>query len=252
MRLTDKVALVTGASSGIGAAVVRRFHEEGALVVAAARSERSLQEVVRPLGERALAVPCDVRSIRHLEQLVRCGSERFGPLDIVVACAGILSVVPVEQVDEAVFDNIVDTNFKGAYFTARLAVPSMRDGGAILFVSSLSAHMGLPGNSVYGASKAALRAAARAISADLRSRGIRANVVTPGPVDTPLFDKREASGDVVAATKKDIAERTPVRRLATAEEIASAAVFLCSEDASYIVGEELVVDGGWRNVYEWR
>lgn len=252
MNIKNKVAIVTGGNSGIGAAIVEKLNDYGAKVVVAGKDEKKLENFIFNFRNNIKGKRCDVRNITEIKDLVNYTVSTFGKIDYIFACAGISRVMSINEISESVFDDISNTNFKGAYFTAKEAIPYMNDEGSILFISSITAHLGIPGNSVYGATKAALRSAARIISSDLRSRKIRANVITPDPVNTPLFSEPTKSSERVITTTQEISNLTPYRRLATSEEIATAAIFLCSDICSYVVGEELIIDGGWKNIYEWR
>ncbi|MEE8121282.1 MAG: SDR family oxidoreductase [Anaerolineales bacterium] len=239
MKLIGKVAVVTGGNSGIGLATAQEFKAQGAKVAIFGRSQKTLDEAVHTIGEGTLAVRGDVTDLADLNRLYEQTVERFGKVDILVVNAGISKPAPVEQVDEALFDQISDTNFKGAYFTIQRALPHLNDGASIILVTAAVNQKGVPGYSVVSATKAALRSLARTFSAELLHRGIRVNALSPGTIETPIFGKL---GLPVEPLKW--AEQIPMKRIGTAEEMAKAALFLASSDSSYVLGAELVVDGG--------
>ncbi len=239
MKLIGKVAVVTGGNSGIGLATAQEFKAQGAKVAIFGRSQKTLDEAVHTIGEGTLAVRGDVTDLADLNRLYEQTVERFGKVDILVVNAGISKPAPVEQVDEALFDQISDTNFKGAFFTVQRALPHLTDGASIILVTAAVNQKGVPGYSVVSATKAALRSLARTFSAELLHRGIRVNALSPGTIETPIFGKL---GLPVEPLKW--AEQIPMKRIGTAEEMAKAALFLASSDSSYVLGSELVVDGG--------
>ena len=239
MKLIGKVAVVTGGNSGIGLATAQEFKAQGAKVAIFGRSQKTLDEAVHTIGEGTLAVRGDVTDLADLNRLYEQTVERFGKVDILVVNAGISKPAPVEQVDEALFDQISDTNFKGAFFTVQGALPHLNDGASIILVTAAVNQKGVPGYSVVSATKAALRSLARTFSAELLHRGIRVNALSPGSIETPIFGKL---GLPVEPHKW--AEQIPIKRIGAAEEMAKAALFLASTDSSYVVGAELVADGG--------
>ena len=239
MKLIGKVAVVTGGNSGIGLATAQEFKAQGAKVAIFGRSQKTLDEAVHTIGEGTLAVRGNVTDLADLNRLYEQTVERFGKVDILVVNAGISKPAPVEQVDEALFDQISDTNFKGAFFTVQRALPHLNEGASIILVTAAVNQKGVPGYSVVSATKAALRSLARTFSAELLHRGIRVNALSPGTIETPIFGKL---GLPVEPLKW--AEQIPMKRIGTAEEMAKAALFLASSDSSYVLGAELVVDGG--------
>lgn len=239
MKLIGKVAVVTGGNSGIGLATAQEFKAQGAKVAIFGRSQKTLDEAVHTIGEGTLAVRGDVTDLADLNRLYEQTVERFGKVDILVVNAGISKPAPVEQVDEALFDQISDTNFKGAFFTVQRALPHLNDGASIILVTAYVNQKGIPGYSLVSATKAALRSLARSFSAELLPRGIRVNALSPGAIETPILGKL---GLPVETLKW--AEQIPMKRLGSAEEMAKVALFLASTDSSYIAGAELVADGG--------
>ena len=241
MRLSGKKAVVTGGSSGIGLAIAQAFVSEGAKVVLSGRSADALEKAVNVLGAKSSSVQANVQSIKEITQLFKSAAERLGRLDIVVANAGIADAATLEAASEEMFDEIIETNFKGTYFTVQKSLPYLNPGASIILVSSAVGQLGVPGLSIYGATKAAVRALARSFSAELTTKGIRVNTLSPGPVDTPIFTKMGVSVDDLA---KHIENDIPLKRMGTPEEIGRAAVFLACDDSTFMAGSELVIDGG--------
>lgn len=243
-RFDGKVVLVTGGGSGIGAATARRFAAEGAQVVIAGRRQEPLDALAKELGEGALAVRADVSSLADLDTLFDRIRERHGRLDVVFANAGGAGApTPVSQLSEQNYEEIFDQNVKSVLFTVQKALPLLADGGSVIITSSIAHIKGLPGASLYGASKAAVRSFARTWANELKGRAIRVNVVSPGPIKTPLhagIEANPAAAEAVAGMLRMI----PAGRMGEPEEIASAVAFLASPDASFITGIELYVDGG--------
>jgi NAD(P)-dependent dehydrogenase (short-subunit alcohol dehydrogenase family) len=179
-----------------------------------------------------------------LDELFAAVKDRFGRLDVLFVNAGVGKFAPLEETDEALFDQIMDINLKGAYFTIQKALPLLNDGASVILNASVVAHIGFPNSSVYSASKAALLSLARTLSAELVGRGIRVNAVSPGPVETPIFGKMGLAPEAVDETKRGFSEQVPLKRFGRAEEIAKAVLFLASSDSSFLVGTEIVADGG--------
>ena len=243
--LEGKVALVTGGNSGIGLATARAFHANGARVVIAGRNRETLEEVARQLGHNVLVVRADVTKLNEIDQLMAQASETFGKLDILFVNAGIFKGAPLEEVDEAAFDEMLSANLKGAYFTVQKALPFFNAPASIIFNGSVNALTGIANSSLYTANKGAIHALARALAAELIDRGIRVNTITIGPTATRLLTRSGSSPEILQA--QDIARisRSPVKRLGYPEEVANVALFLASEDASFVVGSEISADGGW-------
>ena len=240
MKLKGKVAVITGGNSGIGLATAQEFKAQGAEVVIFGRTQKTLEVAVHTIGNGTLAVQGDVTQLADLDRLYQQTVERFGKVDILVVNAGIAKPTPIEQLDEAAFDQMSNTNFKGAFFTVQRALPHLNDGASIILVTGYNNQKGIPGYSVNSATKAALRSLARTFSAELLHRGIRVNALSPGAIETPILGKLGLSEEIL----ESIPETIPIRRIGTAEEMAKAALFLASKDSSYVVGAELVADGG--------
>jgi NAD(P)-dependent dehydrogenase (short-subunit alcohol dehydrogenase family) len=247
-KLNGKVALVTGGNSGIGLATAKRFVDEGAYVFITGRRQKELDATVKEIGKNVTAVQGDVSNLADLDRLFAQIKKEKGKIDIVFANAGVAKYAPLGKITEELYDSIFDTNVKGLLFTVQKALPLLRDGGSIILNASIVGSKGLASNSVYSATKAAVRSFARTWTTDLKDRRIRVNAVSPGPIDTPGLRELLASSDVGKQRKEMISMGVPLGRLGTPHEIAKAVVFLASDDASYITGIELFVDGGFAQV----
>lgn len=243
--LAGKVALVTGGNSGIGLATARAFHANGARVVIAGRDHVTLEEVARQLGSDVLAVQADVTKLDEIDRLMARAHETFGKLDILFVNAGIYQGAALEEVDEAAFDEMLAANFKGAYFTVQKALPFLNEPASIIFNGSVNALTGIANSSLYTSNKGAIHALARALAAELIGRGIRVNTITIGPTATRLLSRSGTSQEILDAQDVARVGRSPVKRLGRAEEVANVALFLASDDSSFVVGSEIAADGGW-------
>jgi NAD(P)-dependent dehydrogenase (short-subunit alcohol dehydrogenase family) len=247
-KLDGKIALITGANSGIGFATAKRFVTEGAYVYITGRRDTELARAAAAIERHVTAVPSDVSKPADLDRLFAHIQREKGRLDIVFANAGVAKFAPLGTITEEFYDSIFDVNVKGLLFTVQKALPLMREGGSIIVNASVVASKGLPANSVYSATKAAVRSFARTWTADLKSRRIRVNAVSPGTIDTPGLNDLLASSDVGEQRRQAITGAVPLGRFGTPDEIANAVVFLASDDASYVTGAELFVDGGFAQV----
>lgn len=244
-KLTGKIAVVTGGSSGIGLATAQRFVAEGAYVFITGRRQKELDAAVEQLGENAAGVQSDISNLADLDRLFSTVREQKGRLDILFANAGLGELAPLGQITEAHFDKTFGVNVRGTLFTVQKALPLMPDGASIVLNGSMVSIKGTPAFSVYAATKAALRSFARTWSVDLKGRGIRVNVVSPGVIITPGYkNELGLSDEQIEGMKADAAVSAPLGRTGTPDEIAKAVVFLASDDSSYITGAELFVDGG--------
>ena len=248
MSKNKKVAIVTGGSSGIGLATAKRLIADGAHVVITGRNQKALDSAVTELGDRATGIRGDVANLEDLDRLYAQVKKQFGHLDVLFANAGIAPFVPIEAVTEEHFDALFNVNVRGLFFTVQKALPLLSEGASIILNASVLAQSGLPGTSVYSATKAAVRSLGRTLAAELSPRGIRVNVVSPGIIETPLLGKLGLSQDEVEAFGKQILQQTPLGRPGKAEEIAATVAFLASDDAGYFTGAELVADGGLNQV----
>lgn len=243
-RLAGKTALITGGNSGIGLATARLFLEHGAHLVITGRDEASLEQARRELGEQVIAIRSDAGSLADIEALVQDVGRRCSQLDVLVVNAGMAAAVPFDQVSEAQFDSMLSVNVKGAFFTIQKALPLLRPGASIIVTTSIANQLGTPLMSVYGATKAALRSMVQTLALELVGRGIRINAVSPGPIATPMFGRFGLPPEVVQAVQAQMVAKSPMQRFGRPDEVAKAALFLASDDASYVLGEEIVVDGG--------
>ena len=241
-KLDGKVAVITGGSTGIGLATAKRFVAEGACVFITGRRQAELDAAVSQLGVNATAVQGDVTSLADLDRLYETVKAKKGRIDIVFANAGYGEFQPIGSVTEEHFDKLFDINVRGALFTVQKALPLLKDGGAVLLTGSVAGSKGIANFGVYNATKAAIRSFARTWTNDLKSRKIRVNVISPGPIDTPLL------GEVPQEARDHFASLVPLGRIGDSDEIAKAAVFLASDDSSYVTGAELFVDGGMAQV----
>ena len=247
-KLEGKVALITGGNSGIGLATAKQFVNEGAYVFVTGRREAELAAAKKQIGKNVTAIQGDVSNLDDLDRLFAQIKKEKGRIDIVFANAGVARYAPIGTITEDFFDSIFDINVKGVLFTVQKALPLLRDGGSIILNASIVASKGLSSNSVYSATKAAVRSFARTWTTDLKDRRIRVNAISPGPIDTPGLSELLASSETGEQRKKMISNTVPLGRFGKPEEIAKAVVFLASDDASYITGIELFVDGGFAQV----
>jgi NAD(P)-dependent dehydrogenase (short-subunit alcohol dehydrogenase family) len=243
-KLDDKIAIVTGGSSGIGFSIAERFIAEGATVYITGRRQAELEAAGTQLGEKAKVVQGDVADLGSLDHLFETVRQAEGRLDVVVANAGVIASSPIETASEEHFDRMFDINVKGAYFTLQKALPVIRDGGSIILVSSCLSTKGMTGHSVYNATKAAVRSLVRTAAAELVARGIRVNTLSPGPVDTPIIEGQVGSPEAAAEFRRQAASHVPLGRIGRPQELAAAALFLASSESSFSTGTDLVVDGG--------
>ncbi len=243
-KLENKIAVITGGSSGIGFAIAKRFIDEGAKVVITGRSQETLDTALSELGDQAIGVQGDVASLADLDRLYQTVADRFGKIDVLFVNAGIAPFVPLVEATEQHFDHLFDVNVKGAYFTVQKALPYLAEGASVVLNSSFLNQAGLEGTSVYAATKAAVRSFARTMSAELASRSIRVNSLSPGFIETPLIGKLGLPQEVVEDFAKALMECVPLHRPGRADEMAAAALFLASSDSTYVVGSDLVADGG--------
>jgi NAD(P)-dependent dehydrogenase (short-subunit alcohol dehydrogenase family) len=242
-RLKDKVAVITGGNSGIGFGIAREFKNEGAKGVIVGRNQETLDSAVAKIGYDFIAINADVTNLADLERVFTETAEKLGKIDVLVANAGAGAVGTVATSDEAAFDKAIGLNLKSVYFTVQKALPYMNDGGSIILIGSNAAHRAYANFTLYGAAKAAVIFLAKGFSSDLLDRKIRANVITPGTTDTPAFDKF-VPAEQMDAVKKHFADQMPIGRIGQPADIGKTAVFLASDDSSFMLGAELIVDGG--------
>jgi len=247
-KLEGKTALITGGNSGIGLATAKRFVSEGAYVFITGRREPELAAAVKEIGSNVTAVQGDVSNLGDLDRLFAQIRREKGKLDVVFANAGVAKYAALGTITEEFFDSIFDINVKGVLFTVQKALPLLSDGASIILNASVVGSKGFASNSVYSATKAAVRSLARTLTTDLKDRRIRVNAVSPGATDTPGLNGLLASSETGQQRLKMISSTVPLGRLGTPDEIAKAVVFLASDDSSYITGAELFVDGGFAQV----
>jgi NAD(P)-dependent dehydrogenase (short-subunit alcohol dehydrogenase family) len=247
-KLEGKIALITGGNSGIGLATAKQFVSEGAYVFITGRRDPELAAAVKEIGRNVTGVQGDVSNLSDLDRLFAQIKREKGKLDIVFANAGVAKYAPFGTITEEHYDSIFSINVKGLLFTVQKALPLLPDGASIILNASIVASKGLSANSVYSATKAAVRSFARTWTTDLKDRRIRVNAVSPGPIDTPGLNDLAASTGAGEERLKMISNTVPLGRLGKPDEIAKAVVFLASDDSSYVTGTELFVDGGFAQV----
>ena len=240
----NKVAIITGGNSGIGLATAKQLSRRGAKVVISGRDDKSLTEAAAAIGGDTLAVRADVSRLGDLDVLFAQVQKRHGKIDVLFANAGVAKFAPVNEASEAHFDENMDINFKGVFFTVQKALPLIQDGGAVIFNTSVVDQKGWAGTSVYSASKAALRSFTRTLAAELVGRKIRVNAVAPGPISTPIYGRMGMPTDALDQFASGVKGQVPMKRFGEPDEVAKAVAFLASDDALYITGVELNVDGG--------
>ena len=243
-RLEGKVAVITGGNSGIGLATAKRLQEEGAKVAILGRSRKTLDEAVKTIGNGVVAVQGDVAKLADVDRLYAEVSQKLGKIDVLFVNAGVAKFAPLAETSESTYDENFDTNIKGAYFTIQKAPPLLNDGASIILNTSVAGQTGTAGTSANAATKAALRSLARTAAAELAGRGIRVNTVAPGPIVTPIFGMTGLPKEAVDEFAKQVIEQVPMKRFGQPEEVAGTVAFLASQDASYITGVEINVDGG--------
>lgn len=243
-KLDGKVAVITGGNSGIGLATAKLFQAEGAQVVVTARNQTRLEESRTEVGEGIDVIQADVSKVSEITAFFEQIAAKYGKIDILFANAGIAKFAPIEYIDENFIDNMFNVNFKGVFFSVQKSLPLFKDGGSILINTSVSNTKGMPNTSTYAATKAAGRSLARTLSSELIGKGIRVNAISPGPVSTPIYGKLGLAQEEIDEFGKQALAQVPMGRFGESAELAKAALFLASKDSSFVVGTELVVDGG--------
>lgn len=247
-KLKNKVAVITGGSSGIGLATAKEMIANGAKVIIFARGQKALDEAVQQLGDNSYAIQGDISKLHDLDKLFAETQKKFGGIDILHINAALVKLAPLADTTEAIFDELINVNFKGAYFTLQKAIPYLNNNASVIITTSYFNAIGFGGSSLLSACKAALRSLARVASAELLPRGIRVNAVSPGAIATPVWGKIGLPEDILKAAGEAITNQIPLKRFGNAEEVAKTVLFLASEDSSYIVGHEICVDGGLRQI----
>jgi len=243
-KLEGKIAVITGGNSGIGLAAAKRFVSEGAYVFISGRRQKELDLALSEIGKNVTAILSDVSNLADLDRLYNIVKDQKGHLDILFANAGIAQFAPLEEISEEHFDNIFRINVKGLLFTVQKAFPLFQNGGSIILNASVGSSKGFEETSVYSATKAAVRSFARTWTVELRYRKIRVNAISPGPIDTPIFSNLLQNEEQIEQFKMNIVNTVPMGRMGSPDEVAKVALFLASDDSSYITGIELFVDGG--------
>ncbi|SFL85899.1 SDR family oxidoreductase [Methylorubrum salsuginis] len=247
-KLNGKIAVITGGSDGMGRSTARLFVEEGATVIITGRNQDTLDAAVREIGGSVEAFRGDIGKLTDLDALKVHVENKHGRVDVLFANAGGARLGPFEQVKEEDFDYTFDTNAKGTFFTVQRLLPLIPNGGSVILNTSIAGSKGLPDFSVYSATKAAIRSFARTLTTDLKGRGIRVNALAPGHTATGIMRKTGIPVDSIDGINARIQAQVPAGRIGTGDDIAKAALFLASDDASYVTGIELTVDGGWAQV----
>lgn len=247
-KLKNKVAVITGGSAGIGLATAKLFAAEGARVVITGRNLANLNKAVEEIGKDVMGIQSDSANMADLDRLYKTVHGKFGKIDVLIANAAVYVLAPLTDFTEDMFDKQSDVNFKGTFFTVQKALPYLNSGASIVLLSSVVNEKGIPNHASYAATKAAIRSLARSFAVELVGRGIRVNALTPGPIDTNVFDALASSKEEAEAMKKTMGDLTPLKRVGKAEEVAAAALYLASEDAAYMIGAELLLDGGLRSI----
>jgi NAD(P)-dependent dehydrogenase (short-subunit alcohol dehydrogenase family) len=247
-KLEGKVAVITGGNSGMGLATAKRFVAEGAHVFITGRRQAELDKAVKEIGKNVTAVQGDVANLKDLDRLYATVKEQKGRVDVLFANAGVGDFTPLGSITEEQFDRIFNINVKGLLFTVQKALPLFKDGGSIILNASIAGIKGIEAFSVYSASKAAVRSFARTLTNDLKGRKIRVNVISPGPIDTPIINTVASTEEQRNQFKAGLIAAVPMGRMGTSDEIAGPALFLASDDSSFVTGVELFVDGGMAQV----
>ncbi len=243
-KLAGKVALITGGNSGIGLATAKLFQAEGANVVITGRRQDAVEAAVKEIGGNTIGIVSDTGNLDDIQALYEKVKEQYGKIDVLFLNAGVATFEPLAEVDEATFDNMVNVNFKGPFFNVQKALPLLTEGSSVIITTSVADQKGFEATSVYSATKAAVRSLARTLSAELLEHKIRFNAIAPGPIDTPIFDKLGVPPEAVQEVKEGFASQIPMKRMGSSDDIAKAALFLASDDSSFIMGIDLTVDGG--------
>jgi NAD(P)-dependent dehydrogenase (short-subunit alcohol dehydrogenase family) len=247
-KLDNKVAIITGGNSGIGLASAKLFIKEGAKVVITGRRQEALDEAVKEIGGDVTAVLADAADISANAKVIKTAVDTYGNIDILFLNAGIAFFAPISDITEEHFDNHFNTNVKGPFFTVKAALPYLNEGAVIIGNTSIVGQKGFPGSAVYSATKAAFRSLSRVLANELKDKKIRSVSVAPGPIETPIYGKMGMAQEEMQAMGAGFAQQVPLGRFGSAEEIAKSVLFLASDDASFINGIELEVDGGLSQV----
>ena len=246
-HFNGRVAVVTGGNSGIGLGVAKAYAREGASIVITGRDQKTLQAAAEEIGPGTLAIKSDATKISDIENAMSMIREQFGRIDALFVNAGVGKFIPIDEVTESFFDEIFNVNVKGVFFTVQKALPLMRSGSAIVLNASINGHKATPNTTVYGASKAAVISLAKNLSIELVERGIRVNSISPGPIESAILS-RDLSAEELQQTKDWIVSQVPMKRFGKPEEIAAAVLYLTSPESGFVIGADLIIDGGMQTL----
>ena len=244
MKLKGKTAVITGANSGIGLATAHEFYAQGAKVFITGRKSAAIKEAAESIGKEVVAIRADQSDLGDTDELVQTVKEQAGQVDVLFINAGVAKFLPIDAIDEKTFDEMMDINFKGAFFTLQKFLPILKDGASVIFLSSISSTVAMQGSSVYSASKAALSILAKVAANELAHRKIRVNIVSPGPINTPIFEKMGLPEEQLTAFASSIQEKIPLKKFGEAQDIGKLVSFLASEESTFITGSDYIIDGG--------
>lgn len=247
-RLENKTAVITGGTTGLGFEMAKYYINEGAQVLITGRTQEKIDKAVKELGNQASGIAADSSKVADLERLAKTAKDLFVHVDILIANAGGGFFAPMTEIDEEAFDKQFDVNVKGVFFTVSKLLPLMRKGSSVILISSAVNRKGVATGSIYFATKAAVRSFARSMAAELGEKGIRVNSLSPGLIPTKFFDNSNLGDSAFGQFEKMLMNETPLRRPGKPNEVANAAIYLGSDESSYVTAADLVVDGGWMNV----
>jgi NAD(P)-dependent dehydrogenase (short-subunit alcohol dehydrogenase family) len=243
-KLKNKIAVVTGGNSGIGLATAKRFAVEGAKVIITGRCKEAVDEAVASIGESASGIVADAADLAATDRMFEQIGREHGRIDVLFINAAVAPFEPLAVTDEATFDRVFDINVKGLFFTLQKALPLLNSGASVILNASVVQKLGFPGMCAYAASKAAVRSIGQTAAAELAQQGIRVNLLSPGPIETPIYGKTGLSREVTDSLRKELTARIPLGRFGTPDEMANVALFLASDESSYITGSDIQADGG--------
>jgi NAD(P)-dependent dehydrogenase (short-subunit alcohol dehydrogenase family) len=247
-KLENKVAVITGGNSGIGLATAILFAQQGAKVAITGRNQITLDSAVKTIGHNAIGFVSDASKVNDIVNVYENVIQSFGKISVLVVNAGVFLTAPFADYTEEMFDETSNVNFKGVFFTVQKALPYLNDGASVILTSSTVSEKGMATSSAYAASKAAVRSLARGLSAELLSRNIRVNVLSPGPIETPVFARGGATKEQIDGIKSFLISKTPANRMGTSAEIAEGFLYLASDASKFMIGGELLLDGGARTL----
>jgi NAD(P)-dependent dehydrogenase (short-subunit alcohol dehydrogenase family) len=245
-KLENKVAVITGGNSGMGLETAKEFALHGAKVAISGRNQNTIDAAIAEIGHDAIGIKTDVANLADIDLLYKEAFAAFGNFDVLVVNAGVYKGAPLAEFTEELFDEVSDVNFKGAFFSVQKALPYLNDGASVIITASTVNEKTMLSGSAYAATKAAVTSLARNFSAELLDRRIRVNVLSPGPIETPIFGKSGQTQEQIDGAKDYLSSLTPLKRLGTVQEMAKGFLYLASDDSSYMLGAELLLDGGFK------